>query len=110
MRFRPILAAAVLLAGCASQGTIERDQVSELAVGRTTSAELATAWGPPLADSTLPDGRHVLTYRYIHMQTGPITTVVPGFGPIGSTTDTVTGQVALTFDLQGVLMSYVMTR
>lgn len=110
MRFRPMLVAAVLLAGCASQGTIERDKVAELAAGRTTSAELTSSWGPPLADSALPDGRHVLTYRYIHMQTGPITNMVPGFGPVGSTTDTITGQVTLTFDLQGVLMSYAMTR
>ncbi len=110
MGLRPILLAVALLAGCTSQGTIERDQLSELAVGRTTSAELTTSWGPPLADSTLPDGRHVLTYRYIHMQTGPITSFVPGFGPIGSTTETMTGQVTLTFDLQGVLMSYTTTR
>ncbi|MGH7125822.1 MAG: hypothetical protein ACREFI_15720, partial [Stellaceae bacterium] len=61
MGFRQILAAAALLAGCASQGTIERDRISELAVGHTTSAGLSTAWGPPLADVTLPDGRHVLT-------------------------------------------------
>jgi len=110
VRLRPIFLAMVLVAGCTSQGTVERDRLSELAVGRTTSAELTTAWGPPLADSTLPDGRHVLTYRYIHMQTGPITTIVPGFGPVGSTTDTSTGRVTLTFDLQGVLMAYTVTR
>jgi len=105
-----VLAAAVGLAGCASQGTIDRDKLSELAVGRTTSAELTTSWGPPLTDSSMPDGRHVLTYRYIHMQTGPITSFVPGFGPIGSTTVTVTGQVTLTFDQQGVLLSHTETR
>lgn len=110
MRLRPILLAAVLLAGCTSEGTIESDKVSELTVGRTTSAELTTSWGPPLGDVTLPDGRHVLTYRYVHMQTGPITSIVPGFGPVGSTTDTTTGRVTLTFDLQGVLMDYATTR
>ena len=109
MRLWTVLLAAIWLAGCASQGTIQRDQLSELDVGRTTSAELATRWGPPLTDATMPDGRHVLTYRYIHMQTGAIASFAPGFGPIGSTTDTVTGQVTLTFDPQGVLLSYAMS-
>jgi hypothetical protein len=110
MRLPTILLAAALLAGCASNGTIERDKLSELAVGRTTSAELASSWGPPLRDATLPDGRRELTYRTIHMQTGPIAAFAPGFGPIGSTTDTLIGQVTLTFDTQGVLMSYTYTR
>ena len=106
MRTWTILMTAALLAGCASQGTIERDQLSELAVGRTTNAKLAKSWGPPLRDATMPDGRRVLTYRYIHLQTGPVVAFAPGFGPIGSTTDTMTGQVILTFDPQGVLLSY----
>ena len=101
-----LLAAAICLADCASQGTIPRDKLSDLAVGRTTSAELAIAWGPPLRESTLPDGRRVLTYRYI--ENGPTASPTRGFGPISSPTDTVTGQVMLTFDPQGVLLSYDM--
>jgi hypothetical protein len=109
MRLWAILLAAFWLAGCASQGTIDREQLSQLAVGRTTSAELTTSWGPPLRDTTLSDGRHVVTYRYIYLQTGPITSFAgPGF-PIGGTTDTVTGQVSLTFDPGGVLLSYEMS-
>lgn len=110
MRLPTILLAAALLAGCASPGTIESDKLAELAVGRTTSAELVSAWGPPLAEATLPDGRRQLTYRTIHMQTGPITAFAPGVGPIGSSTETMTGQATLTFDAQGVLMSYAYTR
>ena len=109
MRFPLLpLAAALLLAGCVSQGTVDRDQLSDLAVGRTTAAELQRSWGPPLRDDTMPDGRHVLTYRYLHLNTGPLASFVPGFGPIGSTTDTVTGQLQLTFDTGGVLLSYTM--
>ena len=107
MRLWIPLAMTIWLVGCASQGTIDRDRLSELAVGRTTSAALAGSWGPPLTEATMPDGRHVLTYRYIDMRTGPYT-FAPGLGPIGSTTDTVTGQVRLTFDPQGVLLSYEM--
>ncbi len=110
MRLRPILLAVALLAGCAEQGTVERDRLSELAVGRTTTTELSSTWGPPLRDATMPDGRRVWTYRTIHMQTGPTTAFAPGFGPIGSTTDTLMGQVTLTFDTQGVLLSYAYTR
>ncbi|HXP74723.1 MAG TPA: hypothetical protein VN823_11310 [Stellaceae bacterium] len=106
MKTWAILLTAALLADCSSQGTIERDQLSELAVGRTTNTELAKSWGPPLRDATMADGRHVVTYRYIHLQTGPVAAFAPGFGPIGSTTDTVAGQVTLTFDQQGVLLSY----
>ena len=110
MRSWTILLAVLWLAGCASQGTIDREQLSQLAVGRTTSAELAASWGPPLRDTTMSDGRHVVTYRYIYLQTGPIASFAgPGFGPIGSTTDTVTGQVTLTFDPSGVLLSYEMS-
>lgn len=109
MRFRTLpLVASLLLAGCVSQGTVERGQLNELAVGRTTSAEIEGSWGPPLLDAAMPDGRHVLTYRYLHLQTGPVASFVPGFGPIGSTTDTVTGRVMLTFDPKGVLLSYTM--
>lgn len=108
MRLCALLLTAMLLVGCASQGTIDRDRLSELAVGRTTSTELASSWGPPLTDAAMPDGRHVLTYRYIDLRTGPFTSFAPGFGPIGSTTDTVTGQVRLTFDPQGVLLTYEM--
>ena len=108
MRLWTLLLTAIWLAGCASQGTIDRDRLSELAVGHTTSTELAGSWGPPLTEATMPDGRHVLTYRYIDMRTGPFNSFAPGFGPIGSTTDTVTGQVVLTFDPQGVLLSYEM--
>jgi hypothetical protein len=99
-----------LLAGCADQGTIERDRLSDLMVGQTTSTGLAGAWGPPLRDATMPDGRRVWTYRTVHLQTGPIAAFAPGFGPIGSTTDAVMGQVTLTFDEQGVLLSYTYTR
>ncbi len=109
MRLWAIVLAAFWLAGCASQGTIDREQLSQLAVGRTTSAELATTWGPPLRDTTMSDGRHVMTYRYIYLRTGPIASFAgPGI-PIGSTTDTVTGQVTLTFDPSGVLLSYEMS-
>jgi hypothetical protein len=106
MRSWTILPAVALLAGCASQGTIERGKLGELAVGRTTDAALATSWGPPLRGATMPDGRRVLTYRYIHIETGATASFAPGFGPIGSSTDTVTGQVTLTFDPRGVLLSY----
>ncbi len=110
MRPLPMLLVAALLAGCADQGTIERDRLSDLAVGRTTTTELANAWGPPLRDATMPDGRRVWTYRTVHIQTGPIVTMVPGFGPIGSDSDTLMGQVTLTFDRQGVLLSFAYTR
>ncbi len=110
MRVWAILLTSVWLAGCASAGTVDRDKLGQLAVGRTTDAELTTSWGPPLSGSTLPDGRRVMTYRYVWMQTGPTTSFVPGFGPIGSTTDTLTGQVTLTFDLHGVLQAYSYAR
>ena len=110
MRFRPILLALALLAGCSDQGTIESNRLSDLTVGQTTSTELTSLWGPPLRDATMPDGRHVWTYRTIHLQTGPTVAFAPGFGPIGSTTDTVMGQVTLTFDDKGVLLSYAYTK
>ncbi len=110
MRLLPMLVLTAFLAGCADQGTIERNQLSELAVGRTTTAELTQAWGPPLRDAAISDGRHVWTYRTIDMQTGPITTMAPGFGPIGSTSETLMGQVLLTFDAKGVLQDVVYTR
>ena len=110
MRVWATLLVATLLAGCVSQGTIERDRLSDLSVGHTTSTELASAWGPPLTDSTMADGRRVWTYRTIHMQTGATASFSPGFGPIGSSTDVLMGQVTLTFDTQGVLLSYAYTR
>ena len=110
MRFRPILLAAALLAGCSDPGTVESNQLSDLTVGQTTSAELTGLWGPPLRDATMADGRHVWTYRTIHLQTGPTAAFAPGFGPIGSTSDAVMGQVTLTFDDKGVLLSYAYTR
>jgi hypothetical protein len=110
MRLRAMLLAVALLAGCEDQGTIERDQLSDLSVGRTTSTELTSLWGPPLRNATMPDGRRVWTYRTIHLQTGPIAAFAPGFGPIGSTSDATMGQVTLTFDDQGVLLSYTYTR
>jgi hypothetical protein len=109
MRLWTILVTAIWLAGCASQGTVDRDKLSELAVGRTTSAELASSWGPPLTEARMPDGRHLLTYRYVDMRTGPILSFVPGLGPVGSTVDTATGQVILTFDPRGLLLSYDMS-
>jgi hypothetical protein len=106
MRLRTVLWAAIWLAGCAGHGTIDRGRLSDLAVGLTTSAGLTRAWGPPLTDATMPDGRHVLSYRYI--DNGWDSSFTWGFGPVGSPTDTVTGQVTLTFDQQGVLLSYDM--
>jgi len=112
MRLPTLLLVAGLLAGCADQGTIERDRLSDLAVGRTTTAALTTAWGPPLRDATMPDGRHVWTYRTVHVQTGPAVGIgfAPGSGPTSSTSDALMGEVALTFDPQGVLLSYYYTR
>jgi hypothetical protein len=52
------LLAVLWLAGCASQGTPYHDRLSALAVGRTTSSEVRAAWGPPLRDVTMQDGRH----------------------------------------------------
>ena len=42
MRFRPILLALALLAGCSDQGTVESHQLSDLTVGQTTSTELTS--------------------------------------------------------------------
>jgi hypothetical protein len=50
-----MLVTAIWLAGCASQGNVDRDKLSELAVGRTTSAELAGSWGPPLTKADRPE-------------------------------------------------------
>ena len=110
MRLWSILLLATVLMGCDNPGTVERDRLSDLAVGQTTTTTLAGDWGPPLRDATMPDGRRVWTYRTIHMQTGPITTMVPGFGPIGSNSETLMGEVTLTFDKEGVLLSYAYTR
>ncbi len=110
MRLPAMLLTAGLLAGCAGQGTIDRERLSDLAEGRTTSTELARAWGPPLRDATMPDGRHVWTYRTVHLQTGPIVAFAPGFGPIGGTADPAMGQVTLTFDPEGVLLSFTYTK
>ena len=108
MRLWTLLVAAIWLVGCASHGTINRDRIFELAVGGTTSAQVTRAWGPPVREATLTDGRQVLTYRYTDLLNGPTPYFAPGYGPIGSTTNAVTGQVRLTFDPQGVLLSYDM--
>ena len=110
MRFPTLLLVAALLAGCASRGTIERDQLADLAEGRTTSTDLARAWGPPLRDAEMPDGQHVWTYRTIHLRTGPTVAFATGLEPIGTGADAMMGQVNLTFDTKGVLQSYTYTR
>jgi len=106
-----LLLAAIWLAGCAPQGTINRDQVFALTVGRTTSAQVTAAWGAPSRDVAMQDGGHVLTYHYIHIdltQSGPFATTSSEFGPLGNPSTTVTGQVRLTFDPRGVLLNYAM--
>jgi hypothetical protein len=105
------LLAALWLAGCAFQGTPYHDRASALgalAVGSTTSSEVRAAWGLPLRDVIMQDGRHVLTYQYIdpYSENGTFGTITSQFAPLGSTTTAVTGQITLTFDPKGVLIDY----
>jgi hypothetical protein len=79
-------------------------------VGRTLSAMVTAAWGPPWREITMQDGRHVLTYQYLDTdsENGTFGASTSQFSLIGSTTTAVTGQVRLTFDPQGVLLDYGM--
>jgi len=104
------LLAALWLSGCASHGTIYRDRLSTQTAGRTLSATVKAAWRPPWREITMQDGRHVLIYQYLDTdsENGTFGATRSQFGPIGSTTTPVTGQVRLTFGPQGVLLDHGM--
>jgi len=106
MRMSVVLLAVVWLCACtaAPDGYVDHGKLSQLAVGKTTYNQVVTDWGPPASSSTLPDGRRVAVYPYVWLVTGAVTGIA-GAGPVGST-ETRTGQVALTFDQAGVLQSY----
>lgn len=106
MRLHAVLFMAAWLCACtgAPEAYVDHGQLSQLRVGTTTYDQVAASWGPPAGTSMLPDGRRVAVYPYIWLVTGAVT-VVAGGGPIGST-ETRTGQLALTFDQAGVLQSY----
>jgi len=106
MRLAMGLLLAIWLCACtnSTEGYIDHGKVSDLVLGKTTYDQIATGWGAPMSSSTLPDGSRIVTYPYIWLVTGPVTSIA-GAGSVGST-DTRTGELSLTFDRAGVLQSY----
>jgi hypothetical protein len=106
MRFWKVLLTAAWLCACTAtpEGYIDHGKLAQLTPGTTTYDQVVASWGPPASTSTLPDGGRVAVYPYVWLVTGPVTSVA-GVGPVGST-DTRTGELALTFDRAGVLQSY----
>ena len=59
------VAAAALLASCATQGRVYDRAVSDkFEIGVTTTEQAMTALGPPDLDLLRPDGMRILRWRY----------------------------------------------
>jgi outer membrane protein assembly factor BamE (lipoprotein component of BamABCDE complex) len=76
MRLAAVVAAAVLMSGCAAmdykQGTLIQDSdYAALKEGQTTQAQVASTYGPP--QQTIPDGANTTyVYRYSVIGSMPI--------------------------------------
>lgn len=63
-----ILAAALLLAGCASSGTkMDAADLERIEVGQTTQQEMVQMFGQPLAQQYSSEGHLTLTWHYVHV-------------------------------------------
>ena len=60
-----IICAALLLAGCASAGTNFSDQAVASVQPGMSKADVIAMLGPPNAVSTMPDGRQVLAWSHV---------------------------------------------
>ncbi len=99
------LLAIVTLAGCVSSGRpVDQAKVAAFERGKTTSAEVQAALGPPNGSSVLGDGSSVLVYAYTHAQARP-ESFIPIIGPLVGGADATSQTVSFTFGPDGVLRS-----
>jgi len=88
-------------------------QTSTLEVGKTTYDQTVSQLGKPTDESTLPDGRRLVTYIYrvqgqamqVPTTRGGVSAVRTSAAPSGVSTS----NFQLTFDQSGVLQSYTWT-
>jgi membrane-associated protease RseP (regulator of RpoE activity) len=97
--------AIVTLAGCVSSGRpVDQTRVAAFQRGKTTSAQVLAALGPPNGSSVLGDGSSVLVYTYTHAQARP-ETFIPIIGPLVGGADATSQTISFTFGPDGVLRS-----
>lgn len=103
------IAAVLLLAGCASGGTlVTAGELASLAPGRASYDELVSKLGRPTTSTTAPDGTRIAIYSYERMHTRA-TTFLPVVGGFVGGTDAQTSWAVCYFDRAGVLESCKIT-
>lgn len=99
------LAAALVLAGCASSGVkVSDDQLSQFKEGQTTKQEVISVLGQPTTTMRNADGTTMVMYTYAEARTRA-STFIPLVGAFVGGMDTRSNNVVLTFDQQGVLQN-----
>lgn len=99
-----LVAAALLLAGCAASGTqINESQIAEFVPGKTTVADVVGKLGVPNQTVTGPDGTKTLVYSYVQVQTRP-ETLIPVVGAFIGGADVKTSVAVLRFSRRGVFI------
>ncbi|MDL2284274.1 hypothetical protein LJC19_03935 [Oxalobacter sp. OttesenSCG-928-P03] len=104
------LAAAMLLAGCASSGVdVDQEDISSLKPGITTEKDVIARFGPPTSTEMLQNGRKMLIYTHTESsmrawQALPIVFVLTG-GPDKEVT-----AAELIFSRDGLYLSHKLVR
>src|SRR5690554_6309650 len=99
------IAAALILAGCASSGVrVTDDQMSQFKEGQTTKQDVIAALGQPTTTMRNSDGTTMVMYTYSEARTRG-STFIPIVGAFAGGVDTRSSNVVLTFDQRGVLQS-----
>jgi hypothetical protein len=103
------VAAALILAGCASAGTkVDQATVASFVKGQTTVGEAEAALGEPNGTATKPDGSTVLVYTYSRTSVRAAT-FIPYVGAFVGGADTKTQTAALRFGSDGTYQDASMT-
>jgi hypothetical protein len=100
-----LLAAVMMMAGCASSGTqVTSEQLSQFIVGVTTPSDVIAKLGPPNHQANTSSGMTILSYGYSNVSTRP-ETFIPFVGAFVGGADVKTNSASFVFDKNGKLQS-----
>ncbi len=101
---------ALALSDCTSTGAqVDEGALASFQKGKTTINEVVARLGQLTSNILMDTGQRIIGYTYVQAQARP-ESFIPIIGPLVGGADSHFSNVSLTFDQNGVLLSYASTQ